>query len=301
MVNMGRILCIIIAWVCFIPLGAESRHSSHKHASTTSRTPLAEAIDSTPFESTISVHGDTLYDSLNLHWGMVSPVGTVLDKHYFVIDYNNRWKEPYWVAYHLCAADLSGSSHRKNNFRSDSKLPVQYRSELADYQRSGFDRGHNAPAADFTRSPEAMSQTFLLSNMSPQSEYLNRHIWEKLEGEVREEIEQVQDAWIVTGNLFMSPDSQPTEPTLTIGRDCVAVPDHCFKVVLLHSQDGSYSMFAFLIPNSLAPIPGNPSNYIVSVRRLEQISGYDFFPDLPGRLRDTLEAERPKDWPVRRR
>ncbi len=299
MVNMARIPFIIIAWLFLVPLIAESRHSSHKHASTTSRTQLAEAIDSIPFISTISIHGDSLYDNLNLHWGMVGPVGTVLDKHYFVIDYNNRWKEPYWVAYHLCAADLRGSSHRKNNFRPDSKLPMQYRSELADYQRSGFDRGHNAPAADFTRSPEAMSQTFLLSNMSPQSEYLNRHIWEKLEGEVREEIEQVQEAWIITGNLFMSPDSLPSQPTQTVGPDSVAVPDHCFKVILLHGQDGRDRMFAFLIPNSTTPIPGNPSDYIIAVRRLEQISGYDFFPGLPGRLRDTLEAERPKDWPVR--
>jgi DNA/RNA endonuclease G (NUC1) len=43
-----------------------------------------------------------------------------------------------------------------------------FRALLKDYIRSGFDRGHQAPAADATFTQEAMDETFLLTNMAPQ-------------------------------------------------------------------------------------------------------------------------------------
>jgi DNA/RNA endonuclease G (NUC1) len=218
---MNRILILLGAWLALATAVADARHSSHRHRSAVREFQQSDVTSLARLASTITINGDTLSDSSNLHWGMAGPIGTVLDKHYFVIDYNDYWKEPYWVAYHLSATDLSGTAHRQDNFRRDEELPASVRSELADYQRSGFDRGHNAPAADFVRSREPMSETFLLSNMSPQAQYLNRRIWERLESQVREEVSRGRDAWILTGNLFLSSDSQRIEPHLKIGPDSV--------------------------------------------------------------------------------
>tara|TARA_B100001964_G_C13817459_1_gene415816 strand:- start:195 stop:395 length:201 start_codon:yes stop_codon:yes gene_type:complete len=49
---------------------------------------------------------------------------------------------------------------------------------LSEYRGSGYDRRYLCPAA-------AMSETFYMSNMSPQVPDFNRGAWKKLEGKVR--------------------------------------------------------------------------------------------------------------------
>jgi DNA/RNA endonuclease G (NUC1) len=44
---------------------------------------------------------ETISDTLNLLYGIACTRGTVLDKEYFVINHNDDWKIPYWVAYYL--------------------------------------------------------------------------------------------------------------------------------------------------------------------------------------------------------
>ncbi len=242
--------------------------------------------------------GTILRDDSNLRWGIAGHSGSVLDKGYFVINHNNGWKIPYWVAYYLSESNLQGGQSRTNDFRADPQLSIGQRSELADYRNSGYDRGHNAPAAAFKRNREAMSTTFLLSNMTPQSPSLNRRIWKNLESEVRDLVGAHGEAWVVTGNLFLSSDSTFVAPTDFIGNGNVAVPTHCFKAILSTRDDGSFDMFAFLLPNLRDQIPGIPSDYVISVDRLEEISGYDFFPDLPDDIENALERQIADVWPL---
>lgn len=144
---------------------------------------LEAKLDS--LEAPTSRH-EVLRDTSNLEYGIASPRGRILDKGYFVINHKDDWKIPYWVAYYLSSSNLQGDTRRTNDFRPDPQLRVGSRSELKDYRYSGYDRGHNAPAAAFKRSREAMSTTFLLSNMSPQTPKLNRRIWKNLEEQIRD-------------------------------------------------------------------------------------------------------------------
>lgn len=241
---------------------------------------------------------DVLRDDGNLRWGIRGHTGMILDKEFFVVNHHNNWKVPYWVAYYLSSGNLAGNQGRTDNFRADPQLPLGNRSELADYRGSGWDRGHNAPAAAFKRSREAMSTTFLLSNMSPQTPALNRRIWRILEEEVRDLVLAEGEAWVVTGNLFLNADSQFVPPEDFIGNGHVAVPTHCFKAILSSSEDGSYSMFAFLLPNQRSRIRGEPGDFMISVDRLEEISGFDFFPDLPDDVENVLERQIADVWPL---
>jgi len=242
----------------------------------------------------------TIIDTLNLLYGITSPIGTVLDKGYFVIDYNNDWKIPYWVAYYLSSSNLQGNTSRTNDFRPDPQLPIVSRAELNDYINSGYDRGHNAPAAAFKRSKKAMSTTFLLSNMSPQTPKLNRFIWKKLEKQVRELVMKKWQAWIITGNVFLNSDSQFVCPKEFIGDDDkhnVAVPTHCFKVILTTGKNGKFSMYAFILPNQKNDIDGTLMDYLITVDHLEKITHYDFFPNLDDSIENDLESIIPKTWP----
>ena len=240
---------------------------------------------------------EVMRDNLHLLYGIASDKGTMLDKEYFIINHNDQWKIPYWVAYYLSVSNLQGNTPRTDDFRPDPQLPQGKRAELEDYRGSGFDRGHNAPAAAFKRSREAMSTTFLLSNMSPQTPKLNRNIWRILEEQVRSMVDDKGEAWVITGNICMDADSSRTQPTEYIGTDSVAVPTHCFKAVLLRDEHGTYHMYAFLLPNQREYIPGKPADYLVTVDRLEYITGYDFFPALDDAEENSLESVIPDTWP----
>jgi len=240
--------------------------------------------------------GDTFFDNSNVLYGIICSKGIILDKTYFVINHNNSWKIPYWVAYYASSSNLQGTANRTDDFKPDPELPVGSRAELEDYRNSGYDRGHNAPAADFKRSNEAMSMTFLLSNMSPQTPKLNRGIWQILEGQIRDMVLAGGEAWIFTGSIFLSPDSHFVNPREFIGPDSVAVPTHCFKVVLFKDNSNNFTTYAFLMPNQRDPIPGSPADYVVSVDKLEKITGYDFFYKLDDGLENRIESVIPNIW-----
>jgi endonuclease G len=244
---------------------------------------------------------DTICDTLNpnIQYGVAGIKGRVLDKGYYVINYSDRWRIPYWSAYHLTAGDLKGTAKRKNSFRPDLEVPENARSTLKDYRGKTFDRGHLAPAGDFTRSKEAMAATFLLSNVSPQYPSTNRGIWQDLEGQIRDMIKDVGEAWVVTGDAFMSQDSQPTSPKLWMKRgkrSRVAVPTHLFNAILTKDALGRWCAYAFLVPNQPAKNPEPTSTYRLTVDGLERVTGFDFFVGLDIGVQNRIESRMPA-WP----
>jgi DNA/RNA endonuclease G (NUC1) len=70
---------------------------------------------------------DTIRDTLNpnIQYGVAGIKGRVLDKGYYVINYSDRWRIPYWSAYHLTAEDLKGTAKRKNSFRPDLVVRIR--------------------------------------------------------------------------------------------------------------------------------------------------------------------------------
>ena len=91
-------------------------------------------------------------------------------------------------------------AERTDRFREDKKVPSGS-AKPSDYTKSGYDRGHLCPAADMTHSAEAMEETFLMSNISPQLPVFNRGIWKSLEKQVRDWGEK-ERIYIVTGPVF---------------------------------------------------------------------------------------------------
>jgi endonuclease G len=98
-----------------------------------------------------------------------SPDNYLLTKKQYTLSYNRDQGKPNWVSWHLSNAWL-GSTARQNNFAPDNELPGGwYQVSSTSYSGSGFDRGHNCPSADRTRSVADNSATFLMTNMMPQS------------------------------------------------------------------------------------------------------------------------------------
>jgi endonuclease G len=234
--------------------------------------------------------------SVHLEFGHPGGQGQFLDKRFFVISYDAEQRIPEWVAYRLRRSELNGDEERTDDFRPDPTLEDDDRSELRDYRSSGYDRGHMAPAADFSRSHRAMSTTFLLSNMTPQRPSLNRGIWARLESQLRDAADEFGTVWIITGSLFT--DRRPPGHRTSIGNGRVAVPTDFYKVALARDSTGEFSMFAFVMPNSINPLRGGPADFIETVDEVERLSGLDFFDQLEDAQERSLEATT-AEWPVR--
>ncbi|KAK3259113.1 hypothetical protein CYMTET_31879 [Cymbomonas tetramitiformis] len=98
------------------------------------------------------------------------PMGSSLRVfHQYVSSFDYRTRNPGWVLEHVNRASAFGKADRADStFKEDTTILPHLRNRLDDFRNSGYDRGHLAPAANHKGSQEALDETFLLSNMSPQ-------------------------------------------------------------------------------------------------------------------------------------
>ena len=186
----------------------------------------------------------------------------------FHLSYNEEFEQSTWTAYILTSEMVSGGFvERTNNFRSDTNITTMSAS-LADYRKSGYDRGHLVPAGDMKWSKTAMSESFLLSNMSPQVPGFNRNIWKKLESKVRDWTIAYDSVYVVTGPVLTNIDQ-------FIGNNQVGVPKYFFKVIVDISFP-TYKGIAFLIENKASG--DDVFRYAITIYSLEKYLDYDFFP-----------------------
>jgi DNA/RNA endonuclease G (NUC1) len=110
------------------------------------------------------------------------PNNYLLVNNYFVLSYNRDRAIPNWAAWRISRAELGDFPRPEPDpFRPDDRLPKSWkRVTPSDYAGSGFDRGHLSPSADRSASVEGMTETFLMTNMTPQTGDLNRGPWQKL-------------------------------------------------------------------------------------------------------------------------
>jgi endonuclease G len=191
----------------------------------------------------------------------------------FAILHSGLTRTPLWVAEHLNPKRAQGARelNRVDNFHADPNLLPDERAELSDYVRSGFDRGHMAPAGDMT-TPQGMDESFSLANMVPQNSDNNRNLWESIERVVRDYSER-HEVYVVTGPLFQGENLQALK-----GR--VLVPTHIAKAVFDPTLNAGA---AYLAPNQ-----EGDEYRIISLAELQQLSGIDPFPQLPPDIKQTI-------------
>ncbi|MGI4747988.1 MAG: DNA/RNA non-specific endonuclease [Janthinobacterium lividum] len=179
---------------------------------------------------------------------------------------------PLWSAEHPTAASLADAAqtHREGRFHADDRLPQADQAQLADYRRSGFDRGHMTPSGDMP-GETAQQQSFSLANMVPQTAALNQGIWAGIEGAVRSLTNRDGELFLVTGPAFHSAELK------SVGPDGVLVPTSTWKAVYDPRIQGAG---VYVCKNTDAPTCD-----IVSVATLIRVVGIDPFPALPDRLK----------------
>lgn len=203
----------------------------------------------------------------------------IVKRPHYELSYNEDHEVANWVFYTLEHKHLRGCVKRKNDFRPDP-LVVTGSAELDDYKGSGFDRGHLIPAGDMKFDGKAMSDTFYLSNMTPQPPRFNQGMWARLEYLMRAWALKYKKIWIVTGPVLH-------KGLPVIGKtNQVSVPDEYYKVIL-RKEGSRFVGIGFLMSTSL---PHNQLDaYAVDIDTVEKIAGIDFFPFLS--KKEEREAE----------
>ncbi|MBQ9621785.1 MAG: DNA/RNA non-specific endonuclease [Treponema sp.] len=214
---------------------------------------------------------------------------------HYSLCYRESYEQAEWSAYCLTEEELVKNAKRSDDFRSDPEITTGSATP-SDYKKSGYDRGHLSPAADFAFDEKAMSETFYMSNMSPQKGNLNRGLWKDLESKVREWAEIFGRVYVVSGPIL----EKPAEEYNSIGENKVSVPEFYYKVLLIPLYEDekdketpedaqSVTMLAFILPNEKC---GEILDYYeVTVDEVEKRTGLDFFSLLEDSLENELEAK----------
>ncbi len=180
---------------------------------------------------------------------------------------------PLWAAYELTPAMLNASAPRQS-FRHDPALSATN----TDYRNSGYHRSHLVPASDVAANPEAVRDSYLLSNAVPQLPELNLSAWRKIENAIRRLAAHSEALYIITGTLFDCGGS-----VAHIGANQIAVPCATYKAVLA-LQGGAKITYAVILPNESAA-----TRQTASIRDLESRTGLNLFPSLPIEEQNTIE------------
>ena len=199
----------------------------------------------------------------------------------YSIYYDTDHKISYWVAYPLHAY-YTGNVGRVGNWARDPLVESKYQVDLKKinwYNGIGCDRGHQIASGDRQATREMNIQTFYSTNVTPQTSNLNQQIWAALENEVRRWVSTGDTLYVVTGADFESNKPIKKAPS-DVGNPEASIPHYYYKVLAQKKKDGQYYTIGFRFENRNYP-NSNFNEHRVTVKELEEETGYTFFPGLP--------------------
>jgi len=240
----------------------------------------------------------------------------------YITGHNSVRKTPDWVIERLsptltrCGADRPGIK-----FKPDPALGDKPKADPDDYAGGDYAIGHQAPSADFTCAEKMMRDTFFLSNAVPQVGIgFNTGVWSTLERLVKTLAKARDPLFVITGPVYQqrkiitvkkSADACNNEIVLkplddqticpehnqnanAVCRKGVAVPAALYKIIYDPGNGGRAS--AYLLPNiDHMPIKQTVKTqeylkrYLVSIRTIEELTGYQFLTELPARKQTQLK------------
>jgi endonuclease G len=231
----------------------------------------------------------------HLPWGVPQATGAVdhervLAQRDYVLGHDGDLRVPLWAAERIDFARLTNLT-REDCFRADPRLPPAEASTPRDYDEPIYDQGHIAPFANQTSSAVAGHNSFIMSNMAPQTCQLNRGIWQILEGITRLWAAEHGTVFVLSGSVFdrdgngrRDADSAAQRMVSRSGQQRVAVPSHFYKVIARQRPDGSIETVSIMLPHNEAN-PDGPAalrylqEHVTTIETIEQAAAVNLFPN----------------------
>ena len=193
----------------------------------------------------------------------------------------------HWMAYPLCSMYTKKNVSRSDAWDYDPLLGTDSSAPFGGYGGS-YARGHQVPSADRLCCYEANAQTFYGTNMTPQLNAHNEKIWADLEGKVRNIANSSDTTYVVTGVITEGSDTFTTDSD---GKK-MTVPVAYFKALLRYSKSstlGQWNAAAFYLEHR-AYSESLGKQHSMSIDELEEMTGLDFFVNLPAKVGESQAA-----------
>ena len=203
----------------------------------------------------------------------------LITQYAYFTSYNPANRIPNYVSWCLTKEHTDGEVSRKGHKFHANDAVGGIKVESNDYTHSGYNRGHMCPAGDNKWNRTAMDESFLMTNICPQTHALNGGDWKELEEQCRYWAEKYGKIYIVCGPIV------PKKAGKRIGYSKVLVPNGFFKVVLC--LVGKPKAIGFIYANNKDNKPMN--TYAVSVDEVEKQTGIDFFTALKDDIEKQIE------------
>lgn len=227
------------------------------------------------------------------------------------VNYSLEWdcdkKSQRWVCYQM--HKYAGSNVKRSDaWAEDPDIPsyARFSDTRSMYSGSGFTRGHICASADRLYSYNANAQTFYYSNMQPQFYNFNGGnnydgIWVRMENQLR--------TWMATSGYdtiyVCKGGTIRNDQILTRVKSNVEggliVPKFFFMALLSKTPYGYKALGFWAQHNNM---PGNDfwvtefnkpasqirlSDFVVNIHQLEELTGIDFFCNLPDDIESRVE------------
>lgn len=287
--------------------GATNRSVTISAEDTTSGSPTRGRIGTT----TLSVRGFAWSDTVGVYANPLqfgAPTGAALggnvlvQRATFASSWSDALGQPSWVAYNLDASHRQGSIDRCDCFTPDPLLPSTAKQVTsADYDGTGYSRGHMTMSADRTRGELDNATTFYFSNIIPQTNANNGGPWLGLEQALGDSARNAnKELYIFAGGARYNGWLNSTNPPLG-GQQRVAIPGWTWKVALLMERSKGAAdlrtaadarLIAVSMPNTTT-IPQTTAswpNYRASVDSVEKLTGLTFFGGLSSELANVFRT-----------
>lgn len=212
------------------------------------------------------------------------------------VNYSLEWdvakKSQRWSCYEMYESNSVTNTSRyygDPQYPADPNLPSAYgwTPDNDPYYSSGYDHGHIVASAERLCSKEANIQTFYLTNMQPMKNAFNSKLWAKME-------QQIWKTWnrpSFRDTLYVCKGGTIDRPDQILGytNKGALIPKYFFMAVLCKNKQG-YKAMAFWVEHINADLSNdNLKEYMISIDQLEELTGIDFFCNLPDDVERQVE------------
>jgi len=221
----------------------------------------------------------TLAQSDNLPLPSEMPREQIIEHKGYTASYSSAYVVSSWVAYKVSNATVDKESKVKEKYMADPNVNTRS-ADKKDYKNSGYLMGQLCNYLDVMHIDGAVEETFYMSNVAPMKSAFHKHIWTKAEDLIRLWVAEKGELIVFTGVITKE------APFATIGKNKVTIPKTFYKVVYspMHNK-----AVAFRFKNGVAS--GTIKSHSISVKKLEELCGIDFFPDMDETDKTELKKE----------
>lgn len=178
----------------------------------------------------------------------------------------------------------NGKTWKGDPFQIDPEIPANLQPSIKEFQSSGFQRGHIVASEDRICSKDVNGQTFYMTNMQPQIGEFNGVIWADMEAKIRNFLTYNMSTQAAYANDTMyvckGGTIDKSEQILGYTKNSFIVPKYFFAAIMIKNKSG-HKAIGFWFEHKDYPSTEKLSAHIVNIAKLEELTGIDFFCNLP--------------------